>query len=155
MPIEIVDGFGSWDDLGIVQPVFEEWITFPDFSYSLSTLIRLNYLFEEFDQNSYGYIRCKYETANTSAIGRWIKFYPKSQSDFLDYPHPDNSTEFKDNTKLIFQVLKRHRFRRRIGTLKASLWEVNLNVHRDASTSVDPYSQENQDFPSNYFLGFL
>ena len=131
MPTQIVDDFGSWEELGVVQPVFEDWLTFPDFTRSPSELIRLQFIFDEFDSNSYGYIRCKYELDNTYAFGRWLRFYPKLQPELMKYPHPSDLVAAKSNPRRIYQVMKRHRRRSKIGTLRSTLWSVNLNVFNE------------------------
>ncbi len=41
MPTQIVDDFGAWDVLGTVQPIFEQWVEFPDYTESFSNLCRL------------------------------------------------------------------------------------------------------------------
>lgn len=155
MAIQIVDGFGEWDDLGTVEPVFEDWLTFPDFTNSSSTLLRLTYLFEEFDQNSYGFIRCKYEAENTFAIGRWLRFYPKFEDEFIRYPHSEDLLALKGDFKRIYQVMKRHRRRRFNGTFAATLWSVNLNVCTDQVDEIPNNSNQLENFSPGVTFNWL
>ena len=155
MPIQIVDGLGTWDELGTVEPVFEDWLTFPDYTYSNSTLLRLIFSFERFDLNSYGFIRCKYESQNTFAIGRWIRFYPKLEPEIIRYPHPEDIANLKGDFKRIYQVLKRHRQRRFNGTLAATPWSVNLNVSNEPTEANTSNGNTGATFPPTITLGLI
>ncbi len=155
MPIQIVDDFGAWDDLGSKQPEFETWLSFPDYTESKSSLLRIRSSFETFDRNSYGYLRCVYTVSAISIMGRWVRFYPKLEDEFLIYPHPEDLEELKSNPIRRFQVMKRHRYRRKIGTLRSTLWSVNVLVCNEDLTNNNNNNQQNITIPPLLGLGLL
>lgn len=155
MPTLIVDGFGTWDECGTVEPVFENWLTFPDYSFSNSTLLRIATASLNFDRQTYGLIRCIYELENTYAEGKWIRFYPKFNPQFVRYPHAESVPVLKSNPRKIYQVMKRHKFRRITGTHASSLWQVNLNVYNDSSDALSNDTTLADEYPTAYFLNLL
>lgn len=152
MPIQIVDGFGVWDELGTVEPAFENWLDFPDFTYNANSLLRIQTASLNFDRQTYGYIRCLYELENIYSEGRWLRFYPKFNPQFLTYPHDNNIINLKSNPKKIFQVMKRHKFRRLVGTKYSNLWRVNLNVFADEETTIPSNLTAEQEQATPIFL---
>ena len=150
----IVDGFGQWDDLGVVSPEYETWKGLQEFTRSPSGILRLTYLADRFDRMSYGLIRCLYETATTSAFGKWQRFYPKEQSEIITYEHPAQLIEGSKQILFIYQIQKRHRYRRRVGSKYSVPWEVNIQVSipLESGTSDPPPPASNP--PPPQLIGF-
>ena len=155
MPIQVVDDFGAWDDLGTVEPVFEQWLDFPDYTESTSGLLRLFFSALEFDKETYAYIRCVYEVSTTYMVGRWIRIYPKFEPESIIYPHPEDLAGLKSIPRRFYQIQKRHRLRRYIGTHKSKLWSVNLQVCNEQIDGGGSNEQTPEDLPAAFFLGIL
>lgn len=152
---EIVDGFGRWDDLGTVEPQFETWRGLNEFTRSKSSTLRLYYMAEEYDRKTYGYIRCLYQSRNAYFIGRWVRFYPKAFPDTILYPHPVDMLASNDELILIYQVQKRHRYRRYVGMKYSRLWSLNLQVFIAPKRDDNQQQQIVSGYPTAYFLGLL
>lgn len=150
MPIQIVDDFGAWDVLGTVQPIFEEWVEFPDYTESLSNLCRLTFEGDFDDVRSYGYLRCTYVIGLNEIKGRWWKIYPKNQPEIIIYPHPIEFGDLKTNPKRYFEVQKRHYYRRFLGRKEDTIWTVSLQV---CNERIVPFSLPNA--PQSFLLDFL
>ena len=150
MPIQIVDDFGAWDELGTVQPLFEQWVRFPDYTESQSPLIRLIFGGDLERVQSYAFIRCIYSLFNDEIRGRWWKIYPKRQKEIILYPHPEEFGQLKTNPRRYFEIQKRHYRRLYVGTHTDSLWTLNLQVCRER-ISIEPLPNA----PSSFLLDFL
>lgn len=153
--VEIVDGFGRWDDLGTVEPQFETWLGFQDYTRSKSSTLRLYYTASEYDRLSYGFIRCLYQSTNAYFIGQWIRVYPKPFTDTILYPHPQDLLANNDELILIYQIQKRHRYRRYVGMKYSTLWSVNLQVFIASKENDSQQEQIIAGYPTAYFLGLL
>lgn len=150
MPIQIVDDFGAWDDLGTIEPIFEQWIEFPDYSESLSNLIRLVFSGDLDNLKSYAFIRCTYVIGINEIKGRWWKIYPKINPEIITYPHPIEFGQLKTNPKRYFEIQKRHYYRQRIGVNQDKIWAVNLQVCNERLDS-QPTQPEAQGFLFDFF----
>jgi hypothetical protein len=155
MAVQIVDDFGIWDDLGTVNPVFNNWLSFPDFTTSASGLLRLFFSSDVFDRLTFAYIRCLYDVGNAYAIGRWIRIYPKFEPELIIYPHPPEFQNLKGELRRVYQIKKQHRFRRRIGTVNSETWRINLQVANESIDENGGNSGEQADLPSGFFLNLL
>lgn len=152
---EVVDGFGSWDDLGTIEPQFEIWRGMTEFTRSKSPTIRLFYDASDYDNLTYGFIRCLYQSRNGYFTGKWVRFYPKQLVDTITYPHPIDVLAFNDELILIYQIQKRHRFRRYVGKKYSIPWLVNVQVFISSGKSVDEPENFAAFYPTAYFLNLL
>ena len=150
MPTQILDDFGAWDVLGTVQPIFEQWVEFPDYTESLSNLCRLIFGGDLENIRSYAYLRCTYVIGLNQIKGHWWKIYPKSEPEIIIYPHPREFGELKTNPKRYFEIQKRHYYRRYIGRKEDSLWTVNLQVCNER-IAPEPTLNAPQSFLLDFF----
>ena len=155
MPIQIVDDFGVWDDLGTIEPAFEKWIEFPSFSYSSSQLLRLIFSAKRLDRRSFGYLRCVYQINAQYFTGRWIRIYPKFNPESIIYPHPQDLASPNTTIKRIFQIKKLHRLRRFNGSFDSDLWTVNLHVWNENLSDYQNREPPFDDFAPPYLLNLL
>lgn len=150
MPNLIIDQFGTWDDLGIVQPIFEQWVEFPDYSESLSETIKLSFSGELEQLKSFAYIRCIYVILNQVIKGQWWRIYPKFEQEIIIYPVPE---EFKFSLRPVqrfFEIQKRHYYRYRVGISNDKIWTINLQVLNNNPFS-PPLPEESQGFLIDLF----
>lgn len=153
--VEIVDGFGTWDDLGTVEPKFEVWLGLSEFTRSKSSTLRLLYSALDYDNLTYGFVRCLYESRNSSFFGKWVRFYPKPLTDTILYPHPVDLLANNDGLTLSYQIQKRHRFRRYVGTKYSTIWTVSLQVFVAPKQGNTGQQTASDDFPTADFFGLL
>lgn len=150
MPIQIVDDFGAWDLLGTVEPQFDQWLEFPDYTTSLSNLCRLIFEGDFSNIKSFAYLRCTYVVGVTEIKGVWWRIYPKPQTEIIIYPHPLEFGQLKTNPNRYFEIQKRFYYRNFIGTRQDSTWNVTLQVCNER-ISVDPLPNA----PTSFVLGLL
>ncbi|ELS04916.1 hypothetical protein Xen7305DRAFT_00046520 [Xenococcus sp. PCC 7305] len=132
--IQIVDDFGTWDLIGTLQPIYEEWIEYPDYSEALSQTTRLIFSGNVDDARSYAYIRVRYEITLDSAYGEWIRVYPKKQDEIILYPHPPEFGLIKINPRRFWQVQKRHWDRKNTGKAPDTDWNLRIEVCNEQIT---------------------
>ncbi len=150
MPIKIVDDIGTWDSLGRVEPIFNQWIEFPDYSNSLSTTIKLVFGGELTNLKSYAYIRCIYLIGIQAVVGRWWKIYPKPTTEVILYPNPPEFEFLPRPVNRYFEIQKRHYYRQFIGTHLDRIWSVELQVFNN-SIFAEPIPQEESGFLFDFF----
>lgn len=88
----IIDQFGTWENLGSISPVADDWQTFPLFANHPTGTLKLY-----FNGNSEllrdwkisGWIRAMYFSGSKYFFDqRWLRIYPKDEPEILHYPYP-------------------------------------------------------------------
>ena len=132
--IQIVDDFGTWDVIGTVTPVYEQWLEYPDYTEALSATTRLIFNGNIEDARSYAYVRVRYEISLDSVYGEWVRVHPKTQKELIIYPHPVEFGALKINPRRYWQVQKRHWERKSIGKANDTNWNLKIEVCNEQIT---------------------
>ncbi len=112
MPIS--DGYGTWNELGVVLPTHGSWVPFPVRTTELNATFRLTFLGDLVGANSFLWFRAEYAIANTPLVQQAIRVYPKAELQLIDYPMLPE-LRHRNITSRIISVQKRHRWQRRVG----------------------------------------
>lgn len=150
MPTQILDDFGYWDDLGTIQPIFEQWVEFPDYSESLSETIKLIFGGELEQVKSYAYIRSIYVAFNQVIKGQWWRIYPKFDTEVINYPVPEDLKFAVRPIRRYFEIQKRHYYRYRVGISDDRIWTIRLQILNNNAFAV-PLPEESQGFLIDLF----
>lgn len=79
---QTTDSYGLWNDLGTVEPIYDQWVPFPTASNGGNALIRARFLCSDFDKiNSYLYFRSRFQSGVTNQVTLATRIYPAAHSD--------------------------------------------------------------------------
>jgi len=150
LAIQTTDNFGTWDVIGIRFPIYEVFIDYPDYTESLSSLLRLTFGGVIQGARSYGLIRSCYEVGSQSLYGKWLRVYPKEQQELIEYVHPPELRGTKTNPRCFWQIQKRHKQRRFIGVHPDTEWNLKIEVCNETIVEFPPESETQAEI-----LGFI
>lgn len=117
------DDIGVWNDLGSVEPRYNQWIKFPNTATGGNNTLQINYISPSWDKlNSYILIRPVY---SQSIVGSAKRIYPAIEGNLIELPIPEDLrlrfADFRD-----FEIRKFFRWRRRIGMTPDASYIVKL-----------------------------
>lgn len=90
MPISS-DDLSIWNDLGTIEPIYNQWVVFPVQSNGGNAVFRVRWICVDFDQiRSYVWVRSRFQTQQSNQVTQAIRLYPKSDDQIFEMPIPQD-----------------------------------------------------------------
>ena len=140
----VVDQMGIWEDLGILDPLADDWQFFPLFPQKENSTFKIFYIgdIEKIKAWRVGsYIRASYFSGSQYFFDRhWLRLYPKHEPEIITYHYPQDlikenlpQRQFQAKRRLFY---KRDLFRNAAPDLGLQIFE---KVDSEVIYPGDPY----------------